>query len=176
MTTSKMVQIAGRQIAENGPLIQIETAAGAAWLPRKHCTIEGERVFVAAWLASSTRVLRDAVSSAPAFVFFARDWLYEREIQTEDGPERFEFSACYVIAQDATGRRWTHPTVFWGHVLGSAEALDRASKLALRMKAQTHDGATFDPEKSGWASATPCYGSEAYAANWRAYEIALDAA
>lgn len=172
--TSKMVQIAGRQIAMNGALIQIETAAGAAWIPLKHALIDAHgTVFVAAWLASSTRALRDAVSTPPAFTFFARDWLYERTVQTEDGPERFEYSACYVIAEDGTGRRWTAPQVFWGHALGSDVAIARASKLAERMKAQTHDGASFDPEAAGWAPTTPCYGSRAYDADWRA-EIARD--
>ena len=45
--TSKMVQIAGRQIAMNGALIQIETAAGAAWIPLKHALIDAHgTVFV----------------------------------------------------------------------------------------------------------------------------------
>jgi hypothetical protein len=58
----------------------------------------------------------------------------------------------------------------WGHALGSDVAFARASKLAERMKAQTRDGASFDPEAAGWASTTPCYGSQAYDADWRAYE------
>ena len=159
--TSKMVQIAGRQIAMNGALIQIETAAGAAWIPLKHADRRsGDR------LRRRLARVDDAHSvtrcHSPAFTFFARDWLYERTVQTEDGPE-------HLSTARATSSRRTVPAVA-GRPLkssgvtrsGATSRSPWASELAERMKAQTRDGASFDPEAAGWASTTPCHGSHAY--------------
>jgi hypothetical protein len=79
--------------------------------------------------------------------------------------------AFYVIAESPDGRRWRHERTFTGEGLAARDrAGERAERLRATIELALDHGNWKGPKGNAhWNEITPCYGSSAYAANWRAY-------
>jgi hypothetical protein len=79
--------------------------------------------------------------------------------------------AFYVVAETLDGRRWRHEHTFSGEGLTARErAGERADLLLATIDRALASGRWAGPQGNAhWREIQPCYGSPAYAANWRAY-------
>src|SRR5262245_7605537 len=95
----------------------------------------------------SMRKERAAVDWSPAFQVNVREDLRQTNRYDEDG-ERITKSTFYLIATDATGRRWASPHIH--NEMPSAKSERR------------HLARNFDPTSAGWYETEPMYGSAAW--------------
>lgn len=88
----------------------------------------------------------------------------------EDG-EDLEHDAVSVVIENERGARWAHSHVFMGHEMGRETAHAEAVRLLARVQAAMAEGifrpVEFNPH---WNAIQPCYGSQAYAHEWRKWE------
>jgi hypothetical protein len=102
-----------------------------------------------------------------------RSDLYQQG-STEDG-EPSIFEAYSVIVETEAGFRWQHTKTFFGHQMGDDNAKAAAERLAGRIEAALANW-KGPANNENWVVVQPCYGSPAYAKNWRAYAAADDLA
>ncbi len=85
----------------------------------------------------------------------------------EDGSD-VEFEAIQVVVENERGARWANAHVFEGHVYGRERAKAEAVKLmALVQKAMQEGRFREVSTNPHWNAIQPCYGSAAYAHEWR---------
>ena len=104
--------------------------------------------------------------SSPVLALFLMTDLYHKGTN-EDG-EPLEHDAVSVVVENERGGRFAHSHVFKGHELGREKAHAEAVRLMARIQVAMAEGRFRPPEfNPHWNAIQPCYGSKAYAAEWR---------
>ncbi len=97
---------------------------------------------------------------------------------TDEDGEEITSEAFYLTATAADGRRWAHDHQFRSNRGRQyhQDMIAQAEKLAAKVTAAQAAGTWTGPTNSHWFEVQPCYGSEAYGKNWRAYAAQDDLA
>jgi hypothetical protein len=107
--------------------------------------------------------------SSPVLALFIMSDLYTRPHDEDGSP--VEFEALTVVVENERGGRFAHSHTFRGGELGREKARAEAIRLMARVQVAMAEGRFRPPEfNPHWNPIQPCYGSQAYAGEWRKWE------